>query len=463
MLLLQALPLLALVVLLASGRVAPPVACAAALVLSLPAAGLHVGALSALPGFAVRALADGAWLAVVPVGIITGGLVFHAAVSLRGVGAGTGLAGAGGLFTTAFFLGPFTEAVTGFGVGTVFSIGALREAGVAGAPAAAIGLLAQMLVPWGGLGPGTAVGAALAGVDAQTMAMRNAMMLAPTLLLLLPLFWWWCARAGVRVAVAERVRQVTWVVGIGALLVVFHLVLPWQICGALAVGPLLGARLLLADPPRDAQHWERAARAAAPYVLLLALLLGLRLWPDPPALRPFADLPSLPLTHAMTALWLAALIMTGLSGHGPRFVARALTKARRPALALLMFVVLARVLSDAGVPVALAEGLVAGFGAAAPFASPLLAAAAGFFAGTNVGSNSAMMPLQSALGRAAGLGVLVLPALQNGTLALMVSPQLTSVASSLAGDGATPGRIWRLTWPVALIALLVGTVSIVVG
>jgi uncharacterized ion transporter superfamily protein YfcC len=59
--------------------------------------------------------------------------------------------------------------------------------------------------------------------------------------------------------------------------------------------------------------------------------------------------------------------------------------------------------------------------------------------------------------------VLVLPALQNGTLALMVSPQLTAVACGLAGDNVTSGRIWRLTWPIVVIALLVGTVSIVVG
>lgn len=468
MLILQALPLIALVVLLAAGR-GPVMASLAALLLNLPTASIEGGGALTLPGFVARALAEGAWLALVPVGIMSGGLVFHAAVSaLRQQTAGQTVSTqspAAQLFTAAFLLGPFAEAVTGFGVGTVFAMGAVRAAGVTGAAAAAIALVAQVLIPWGGLGPGTAIGAALAGVDPQAMTARNAMLLAPSLLLLLPLFWWWCARAGVVAGWGERLRQALWVLGLGVLLIGSHRVFPWQVCGALSVGVLLAARLLMVDPPRDGSARRRAAGAAAPYALLVGLLLGLRLWPDAPALHPFDGLPALPINHAMTALWLAALLLVARSGRGARFglIRAALGRGRRPALVLLMFVVLARSLSNAGVPVALAQALVAGFGSAAPFAAPMLAAAAGFFAGTNVGSNSAMMPLQAALGRAAGLGPLVLPALQNGTLALVVSPQLTAVAGGLAGGGVTAAAIWRLTWPIVAISLLVGTVSIVVG
>jgi len=466
MLILQALPLIALVALLAAGR-GPVMACAAALLLNLPAAAIQGGGVAGLPGFVVRAAAEGAWLALVPVGIISGGLVFHAAVTaLRQSANGqtvTSQSRAAQLFTAAFLLGPFAEAVTGFGVGTVFAMGAIRAAGVSGAVSAAIALVAQVLIPWGGLGPGTAIGAALAGVDAQAMTARNAWLLAPSLLLLLPLFWGWCARAGVVAGWGERLRQALWVLGMGLLLIAAHHVFPWQVCGALSVGVLLSARLLMVDPPRDLAALRQAMGAAAPYALLVGLLLGLRLWPDPPALNPFDGLPSLPINHAMTALWLAALLLVLRSGEGAGLIQTALTRARRPALALLMFVVLARSLANAGVPVALAQALVAGFGSAAPFASPLLAAAAGFFAGTNVGSNSAMMPLQAALGRAAGLGPVVLPAVQNGTLALVISPQLTAVASGLAGGGVTAGAIWRLNWPIAVISLLVGTISIVVG
>jgi lactate permease len=399
------------------------------------------------------------------VGIITGGLVFHAGVHRHAGRRDAPPRGdvANQLFTAAFLLGPFTEAVTGFGVGTVFAVGAVRALGVAGAPAAAIGLMAQPIIPWGGLGPGTAIGAALAGIDPQGLAARNAMMLASSLLLLLPLFWWWCALAGVSVSWPTRLRQTLWVGAVGVLLVLGHAILPWQLCGMLATGLVLAVRLLASHPPQSRNEWGDALLAAGPYLLLAGLLLASQLWRNPPSWSPFDGLPSLPLNHAMSSIWLAALIMLLAGGRGPGLVVPALRKARRPALALLSFVVLARVLSNAGIPVALAGALVAGFGSAAPFASPVLAIVSGFFAGTNVGGNSAMMPLQAALGRAAGLGANVLPAVQNGTLALVISPQLVAVAAGLTGHEVTPAMIWRIMWPVALIALVVGIASIVIG
>ena len=467
MLLLQALPLLALVALLASGRAGPPLSCVTAMLLALPAAALALGSVSLLPGFVLRSLAEGLWLAVVPVGIIAGGLVFHAGVAELRQGGQPGPADrlpvADRLFTAAFLLGPFSETVTGFGVGTVFAIGAVRAAGIGGAAAAAIGLMAQPLIPWGGLGPGTAIGAALAGVDPQALALRNAMAVAPELLALLVLFWGWCGLAGVNVPWSTRRSQALWVTAMGVLLILLHLVLPWELCGMAATGPVLALRLLRADPPEGRAGWVRSSVAAAPYLLLVALLVGLRLWPDPPSLHPFAGLPELRLSHAVVALWLAAVCLLIASGRGPGLALQALRRARRPALALLAFVVLARVLTNAQVPQALATALVASFGKAAPFASPLMAAIAGFFAGTNVGSNAAMMSLQAALGHSAGLGPLVLPAVQNGTLALVISPQLVSVASSLAGAEVTPRAVWRIMWPIAVIALAVGILSVLIG
>jgi hypothetical protein len=72
------------------------------------------------------------------------------------------------------------------------------------------------------------------------------------------------------------------------------------------------------------------------------------------------------------------------------------------------------------------------------------------------------MPLQAALGRASGLGPYTLPAVQNGTLAILISPQLTSVAGGLAGE-VTAAAIWRIMRPVLLITLSVGRVSIAIG
>jgi lactate permease len=464
-LLIQALPLLALVGLLASGRAGPMLACAAAILFTVPAA-LRIlpDGLAGLPGFAVDSALQGLFLAIIPVGVMAGGLLFHAATAHPERAAHAAPRDpASVLFDAAFLLGPFTEAVTGFGVGAVFAIGAMRRIGLHGAAAASIAMLSQTMVPWGGLGPGTAVGAALAGVSPQAMATRNAVQLAASMPFLLLLFWRYAAVAGVPITPRRRVGQALWLAAFSLLLVGCHFVVPWEVSGLLATGPLLAARILRADPPRSSEAWQRALLGAAPYVLLAAMLLGRRLWAHPPAWQPFADMPALPLNHAMVALWVVVLALLARRRDAVQVAAQALRRMPRSGLVLLLFVLLARTLGNAGIPQALAAALAGAFGRLAPYAAPLLAAGGGFVTGTNTGGNSAMMPLQSALGHAAGLGATVLPAVQNGTLTLLMAPQLTAVIVHLAGGGATLQKVWRLCWPVALVGILIGMAAVAIG
>ena len=459
--------MLALVVLLGTGRASAPVACGVALVMTVPAAVLAVPA-GAEAGawlwlYGLSSASQGLWLALIPVGIVLGGLVFHDSVRPRGEQAPSDANAVDTLFTGAFLLGGFTETVTGFGVGTVFALSAFRRVGVTGQAAAAIAIFSQLLIPGGGWGRGTSVGAALAGLVPQDLAARNALILAVELPLLLPLFWFLCAKAGHKVGVRQGLGQVGWVLAEGALLVGAHQLVAWEVCGLLATGIVLAARLLIAAPPRGAAGWRRMLVAAGPYLALAGVLLGSRLWREAPALVAFEGLPSLPLNHAVVGLWVVGLGLAVMRGSVNGALRQAVERGWRPALALLMFVLLARFLAFAGVPQALAGALAASFGVFAPFASPVLAGLAGFFAGSNVGSNSAMMPLQAELGRVAGLGPLVLPAVQNGTMCLLLSPQVCAIASGLAGGGATPAGIWRLCWPIFPLALIVGMAFVAWG
>ncbi len=462
LLLIQIAPLLLLVVLLGVARRGPVLSCLAAIAASM-AAFLATHTAIELPGYALASLTQGAWLSVVPVGIVAAGLVFHAAV----VGREQPDAAPGDVidrvFTAAFLLGPFAETVTGFCVGAIFALGVMRRAGVPSVPAAAMSLLTLALIPWGGLGPGTAVGAAISGVPGQALGARNAWIVAAELPLLLMLFWHWSAAAGFGVPATKRLAQLGWVTAIGASLILWHHVAPWELCGVLATGPLLALRLLLANPPRDRAAWMRAGQSALPYLALTAALLSSRLWQNAPALQPFADLPPLPANHAMVAIILVALLVAALRPSPGRLIADAMARAWRPALALLMFVLLSRFLSNAGIPQALAHALADLFGTAAPYASPLLAGISAFFAGTNVGSNSTMMPLQSELGRLAGMDPAALPAIQNGTLFLLLAPQVVGMVAGLAGRGVLPAAIWRMAWPVALVSLAVGLAAVAIG
>lgn len=462
MLLIQALPLLVLLALLASGRAGPVVACLAALAATLPAIRASLPPDATVGGYILAHTLEGAFLAASPVGIVLGGLLFHAVA--RGEGGGGSRRGdiPGVLFASAFLLGLFAESVTGFGVGMVFTIGALREVGVTGAPAAAIGLMSQALIIWGGLGPGTALGAALAGLPAQAIAQRNSWQAAPWLLLLVPLFWRLAARAGHPVPTAARPAQLAWVAALAALLIAACHALPWEVAGLLAAGPPLLARLWRDDPPRSAPDWRRAARAIFPYALLTAALLAGRAWTGAPAFHPYPGLPALGLGHPLVALWTVSLILLVARRRDGAW--SALRRGRRPALVILLYVILARWLIGTGAPTALAAALEGALGDLAPYAAPFVAALSGFIAGTNVGSNSIAMTLQAALGRLHGLDPVLLPAVQNfvGAAVLLLSPQVVGIAAGLAGERrAAP--IWRLVWPIVPIALAIGLVSVAIG
>lgn len=467
-LLIDALPLLVLIGLLASGRAGPVVSCVGAQLASLPAiwsALTGSGAESLMAFLAIRSL-EGVWLALPAIGVITGGLVFHAAAdhprqsSLQRTGDA-----ASTLFTTGFLLGPFTELVTGFGVGSVFAAGALRPLGLAGAPLAALLILAGSLIPWGGLGPGSALGAALAGVSPSALSRGTAPQSAVWLLLLLPLFWRFAAAAGHPVPAARRPAQCAWVAATSVLLIASNRVFPWEVAGIAATGPLLAARLLWANPPDGREDWRRAAAAAFPYVLLTASLLAARIFSGVPVWRPFAALPGVALNHPMIILWLTGLALLASRPDPVRSAGAALNRARKPAVAIVLYVVLARWLIGAHVPDTLARALADALGDLAPLASPVVAAASGFVAGSNVGANSATMPLQAALGRLRGFDPALLPSVQNfcGAACILLSPQFTAVAAGLAGEGATPRRIWGLTWPIAPIAIFIGLLTVAIG
>ncbi len=463
-LLLQAAPLLLLAGLLAA-RFGPVPAVAAAIALALPAAWVSLPAGAGLAGFLAGELPRAVWLAFIPVAVVAGGLAFHEGVSARRE-AGAGVVDSDPLFTAAFLLGPFAESVTGFGVGMVFALTAARRAGVRGAPAVALALFALVLVPWGGLGPGTALGAALAQVDVQAMTTRNAWYSAAWLLTLLPLFWRIAAAAGQPVPAARRTGHLVWVAALGAALIGSHKLFPFEIAGIVATGPLLAIRLARITDLRSPGAREAAWHAVRPYAGLTAALLATRLWADPPTLAPYPGLLPLPLTHASVVLWAAALVL--MAGPGcARRLGTVLRRAGRPALTILLYVVLAQLMAGSGASRALAIAFAAAFGAAAPYASPLLAAIGGLVAGTNVGSNATMMPVQAELGRIAALPDTLLPAVQNfaGSASCLFAPQILGIATALAppDDRPLPDALWRLMWPALPAAVIIGFVAVALG
>ncbi len=457
-LLLQAAPLLLLLGLLVSGRAGPLAAVLVALAATLPAAFASLPAGAGFIGFLFEEALRGAFLAVQPIGVVIGGLLFHAAVERRDATAAPATATPRAIFTATLLMGVFMESVTGFAVGAVFALAALRGMGVRGAPAAALALIALCLIPWGGLGPGTALGAALVGVPAQDIAAITALPNAAWVLALGPVCWRLSAAAGVPVPPDERLAQMAMLLVMATILVVGHWLLPFEVLGILASGgPLLFA-LWRADPPRDGTQWARALRALAPYAVLTVALLGARAVPAPPSWQPYAALPAFPVTHVAVVLLAVSAALLVMGDAPLKRAEGALRRAARPALVLLLYVLLARWMAGSGATGALAQAAADALGAAAPYAVPPLGLVAGMVTGSNVGSNAALMPVQKALGLAAGLPPLLAPSVHNfaGAAGAGMSVGVTALVCGLLADGTRPAQVWRLLWPSMLAVLACG-------
>jgi lactate permease len=191
---------------------------------------------------------------------MTGGLLFHAAVQREGDAAAREPTAAR-VFAATLPLGAFLESVTGFAVGAVFALVALRRMGVRGPVAVALSVQALVLVPWGGLGPGSALGAALVGLPAQPLLALAAWPNAAWVLALGPVLWWLMRRAGIHVPAREALAQLGLLAIIAVGLVAWHRALPFEVVGVVATGPVAAWALWRADPPRS---WQAAAGASWP-------------------------------------------------------------------------------------------------------------------------------------------------------------------------------------------------------
>jgi lactate permease len=455
---LQAAPLLLLLGLLASGRAGPLAACGLALLAALPAIAASLPAGSALPGFLLAEVPRALWLAAQPMAIVAGGLLFHAAVQ-REAEATPREATPARVFAVALPLGCFLESVTGFAVGGVFALAALRAMGIRGPVAIALALQALVLVPWGGLGPGTLLGATLAGLPPHEVARVAAVPTLAWLLFLAPLMWFLQARAGLAVPPREKAMQALMLAVLGGLILGLHWVLPFEAIGVVAAGIVAAWALWRADPPRDLRA---ALGAAGPYLVLAAALLATRAVPAAPALRPFPELPGFAVTHVAVVLWVVALGLLALRPDARARLAAAMRRAGRPMAVLLLYVTFGRLLAAGGVAAALAGAIAAAAGEGAWLAIPPLGFLAGFVTGSGVGGNAALMAVQAALGAKLGLPVVLAPGVHNFVTAAGagMSISVTAMLCAIAADGARPAQVWRLVWPSMLAVVTLGAATL---
>jgi lactate permease len=458
---LQALPLVILLALLGSGRVAPIPACLIALASALPGIAVSLPPELPLPHFLATESLRAAFLGILPVATLSGGLLFSIAVAPR---ATEPVPPSPRRVYLTILAGSFVESVTGFGVGAVFTMGALRAMGIGGAPAGTIALLSLWLAPWGGLGPGLALGAALAHRPLAEVSFITALPQAAWLLIVPPVLWALLGRAGLRVARAERLAQMSMQLAFACLLLLASRFMPAETVGFLSSGAVLLPALWHFAPPRDSAARQRALAAIGPWALLTLCLLMARAWRGAPAWRPFADLPALPITHVAVVLWIVSLGFLAFRSDAPRRLRDALARMRRPAGAMVLYVLLGRWLAGSGAATALAGAIALALGPLAPYAIPPLGFLGGLITGSGVGAASAMMPVQAHLGIAAGLPSWLAPGLHTyaSGAGAAYSFSMTTMICGLLSDGTRPPALWRAALPVILAVFAIGWAAVAI-
>lgn len=211
-----------------------------------------------------------------------------------------------GVALVVFGIVPFAESVTGFGIGVTIGVPVLRHLGCSIRHSALFGLLGLVAVPWGALGPGTTVAAALADLDVDalglTTAWINAIPIAVVLVAIIAL-----ARPRPLSALGMAAAAGLLWAGILASNALLGMA-PAGIVGSLLV--IAGIGLPLSIRSRFAGMDRRLGRAVLPYATLtVGILLARELYALVPS--PLTDIVSSPPFWLAVACLVAVLVARG--------------------------------------------------------------------------------------------------------------------------------------------------------
>ncbi len=471
------LPLLLVLGLLASGRASALVAGLAGLAATLAASAVIVtqqqgGA--ALAGLFLRETSAGHWLSWHVIAIIAAGMFFYRCQQARGAGANgaTLEANPRRLWAVCFLLAPFAESVTGFGVGYIIALAALRRLGLGGMSALLLGLYSQSLVPWGALATGTTVGATLAGLTPNELGLSSALLQIPIHAMYLGLYWRFAREAGFATTTAQKLDDALWTALLLGLVWLANRYTDVEIAGAAPTAFLLAVRFWRDERP-DTARLKSALHANAPYVALTLALCATRLVPPlrdflKPlwSMRPFENQPAFAPLYA-PGFWLVSIgVIVVWLARAPlgRVLAETGKGAWRSCAVTLLFVVMAEFYVGSGMAQTIAEALRAVAGRDAATSVPLFAAVGGFLTGGGSAANAMLMPMVTALARAIAVDPAWIAAIQNSvcTNLTMLSPIRVSMGAAILALSTSDAVLYRRAWPLALPPLLTGFAAVLV-
>lgn len=426
------------------------------------------------------AVLRGAWIGWIVMPYILGGLLFWQIASKNPAAQSTApplnpLQQRRLLFSACFIVGPFAEAATGFGIGMLATLAMIRVFQLKPAYIIVFALMSQTIAPWGGLGSGTIVAAAMAGISPTTLAVACSALVAAVLAAWLPLFWRLARESGIDADKTELRNEALWMAAALLILTGLTYVLGPETACLATYGALIVVRFFWYDKPDQAQVKEAALRVL-PYVALISILVTIRIIPPLSTalaqafMAPFEGLPVwTPMSHAGTWLFLVALSIALLQnriGNIGDEIKKSWATGRGAVYATFLFAMMAEILSQSGISSSLANGMRDVFQHYVILFTPILAGSFSMLSNSGNASNGLFMSSQVILAKQGGFSVLAVIALQHSSAACMslFSPTRIFMAASMAGVPGYERDGYKLVIPFVIrgFAVLIAIAGIIV-
>jgi len=290
---------------------------------------------------------------------------------------------------------------------------------------------------------------------------------------MLAVYWRIAKASGVRIDPAQRREDAVTLAALAGLLIATNLVLPIELAGLTAIGPVLLYRLWRSNG--RATFSADALRGAMPYAILLIILAITKLIPavrdilSTPAYTPGGGAPGFaPLASPAIALMLAAGLGCLSHGHWPALssaFAPTLKKGLRASVLTILLVALAWVIVRSGIAQAFAGALTRWMGGGATLVVPALGGLGGYLTGSNTGAGSLSMPVAQSITRSsAELLWIAGAAIMAGSVFTAFSPVRFAMGQAIAQtDGAATKRAlrWLLPFGAGTLLVAISTAAIV--
>ncbi|MDN6605227.1 L-lactate permease [Brevibacterium sp.] len=356
-----------------------------------------------------------------------------------------------GVALVVFGLVPFAESVTGFGIGVTIGVPVLRLLGCSLRQSAVLGLLGLIAVPWGALGPGTTVAAALAGLDVDELGVATAwinaipvVIVAASVLLIM--------RPGLVSCLGVLASAALLWTGILTASIVIGMA-PAGIIGSLLVIAVMGTIFVIRR--RSTGFTRRLGIAVLPYATLtVGLLLARTLQSAFPSL--------LTQIIASPPFWLAAAcLIAALTVTSRRTVIASAIGSWAPIGAgTAAFMLMGWIMTTTGMSAAIGSLVPAGL----VLLTPWLTATGAVVTGSNTGANSMFTGTIDAVAADSHISSLPVVAAGNaaGSLAALAAPPRVAMAVQMA-DPSSPASANDIGWVQGRALAVAGANALLIG